>query len=139
MLPGSGHYDSWHDDLGDYRLVAMSLNLSREVYSGGVLRIRHHATGQIVHAVANTGLGDAILFRITPELDHYVTEVEGAVPKTAFAGWFKSQPHFHAWVLEHAAEAQASGVGQSVRLVSPSPAPIACRWSPRLTLQGGGE
>jgi len=114
MLPRSGHYDSWHDDLGDHRLVAMSLNLSPKIYSGGVLRIRQHATGQIVYTVANTGLGDAVLFRLSPELDHHVTEVEGSVPKTAFAGWFKSRPAFHAWVLEHAAATHTSSAGQSV-------------------------
>jgi len=99
MIPHSGHYDSWHDDLGDHRLVAMSLNLSSKVYAGGVLQIRKCATGQIVHAVPNTGLGDAILFRLSRELDHCVTEIDGAAPKTAFAGWFKSQPNFHASIL----------------------------------------
>ena len=34
MIPGGGHYDSWHDDLGEPgspRLLAMSINLSTEV------------------------------------------------------------------------------------------------------------
>ncbi len=100
MVPGGGHCDSWHDDMVDYRLVSLSLNLSSEVYAGGVLQIRDRKLGQIVVGVANTGLGDAILFRLSQHLEHRVTEVVGAVPKTAFAGWFQSQPDFHASLRE---------------------------------------
>jgi hypothetical protein len=28
MLPNAGHYDSWHDDVANHRMIAMSLNLS---------------------------------------------------------------------------------------------------------------
>jgi hypothetical protein len=38
--------------------------------------------------VNNTGFGDAILFRISKDLEHRVTEVVGEVAKTAYAGWF---------------------------------------------------
>src|SRR6267154_2257661 len=37
---GLGHHDSWHDDFGDDRLIGMSVNLSKEMYAGGVLQIR---------------------------------------------------------------------------------------------------
>ena len=94
MLPNAGHYDSWHNDLGDERLITLSVNLSPEPYSGGILQIRHRPSNRIVYEVANTGLGDAILFRISPDLEHRVTEVTGSVPKTAFAGWFRSKPDF---------------------------------------------
>ena len=35
MLPGRGHYDSWHSDVGEDRRVAMSENLSADRYQGG--------------------------------------------------------------------------------------------------------
>ncbi len=94
VVPGCGHHDSWHSDLGDHRLVALSINLSREVYTGGILQIRERQAKQLIHEVANTGFGDAIVFRLAADLQHRLTEVGGRVPKTAFAGWFKSQPSF---------------------------------------------
>ena len=103
MLPGGDHHDSWHGDAADHRIVSMSVNLTPEPFRGGQLRIRQTATGRIVHEVANTGLGDAILFRIAPELDHCVADVEGTVPKTAFAGWFESEPDFGAWIRQRPA------------------------------------
>ena len=90
--PGDGHHDSWHNDIGEGRLVGMSLNLSREVYSGGVLQIRNRESGAIVSEAANTGSGDAVIFRLSRDLQHRITEVEGSASKTAFAGWFRSQP-----------------------------------------------
>jgi hypothetical protein len=44
--------------------------------------------------VANTGPGDALLFRIARHLTHRVTPVDGTADKTAFAGWFRSEPEF---------------------------------------------
>jgi hypothetical protein len=91
--PGDGHHDSWHNDIGEGRLVGMSLNLSREVYSGGVLQIRNRESGALVSEAANTGSGDAVIFRLSRDLQHRITEVEGSASKTAFAGWFRSQPN----------------------------------------------
>lgn len=94
MMPGCGHHDAWHGDVGESRLVALSINLSKEVYAGGVLQIRDRESGEILNEVANTGFGDAIVFKLCPRLEHRVTDVKGTIPKTAFAGWFQSQPDF---------------------------------------------
>jgi hypothetical protein len=72
----------------------MSVNLGRQIYSGGVLQIRESESGRIVHEVANTGFGDAVVFRLSHGLKHRVTDVQGGVPREAFAGWFKSEPEF---------------------------------------------
>jgi 2OG-Fe(II) oxygenase superfamily len=88
------HHDDWHDDLGDNRLVAMSVNLSSHPYEGGLLQIRDRSSALILHEEANTGPGDALIFHLAPELQHRVTRVTGNRPKTAFAGWFKVEPHF---------------------------------------------
>jgi len=46
-----------------------------------------------MHAsIANTGPGDAIVFRIDGALEHMVTPVSGAVSKIAWAGWFAREP-----------------------------------------------
>ena len=100
MIPGHGHYDSWHNDMVEQRMVAMSINLSTEVYSGGVLQICEWPSRRILHEVANIGFGDSIIFRLSHHLKHRVTEVAGTVPKTAFAGWFKSQPDFLSLLTE---------------------------------------
>jgi hypothetical protein len=91
-IPNHGHNDAWHDDIGENRLIGLSINLSREVYSGGVLQIRNRDSGEMVAEVANVGAGDAIVFRLARYLEHRITEVKGAISKTAFAGWFRSQP-----------------------------------------------
>jgi 2OG-Fe(II) oxygenase superfamily len=90
----AGHHDSWHDDLGEDRLVGMSINLSRETYAGGALQLRDRASGEVVSEVPNVGPGDALIFRLSQRFQHRVTRVEGFSAKTAFAGWFRAQPDF---------------------------------------------
>jgi hypothetical protein len=89
-----GHHDDWHHDLVDNRLVAMSVNLSSDGYEGGILQIRDGTSREVLHEEPNTGLGDAVIFRLAPGLEHRVTNVSGDRPKTAFAGWFKSAPDY---------------------------------------------
>jgi hypothetical protein len=94
LSPGSGHHDDWHSDMSEHRMVGISINLSTQVYSGGILQIRDAGSEQILHEAVNTGYGDAIVVRLASYLQHRVTEVEGTHPKTAFAGWFGSQPDY---------------------------------------------
>ena len=94
LEPMSGHYDSWHSDAADNRVVGLRVNLSRESYDGGRREIRRAAAADAEHAVASAGFGSAVLFRISPELRHRVTEVRGTRPRTAYAGWFRTSPDF---------------------------------------------
>jgi len=94
LVPGQGHHDAWHSDLAEDRLVALSINLSTEAYDGGTLQLRDAASGRTIREVPNPGRGDAVLFRLAPQLQHRITEIEGTAHKTAFAGWFKAQPDF---------------------------------------------
>ena len=92
MRSDGGHHDNWHDDIhpAEGRLVGMSINLSQRPFAGGLFQLRERATGNFLREIANTGSGDAILFRISDQLQHRVSKVEGEVPKFAFAGWFCS-------------------------------------------------
>jgi len=90
MVPSLDHYDAWHSDAVKERLVGMSINLGPRPYLGGVFRLREKGCDEILRELPNTVPGDAILFRISPELQHMVSPVEGLEPKTAFAGWFQS-------------------------------------------------
>jgi len=107
MIPSAGHYDSWHTDFGEDRLLALSLNLGKEPYQGGALQIqRNNAAGLPIEA-PNIQFGHAVLFRLSAELKHRVTKVEGDIPKTAFAGWFKSSPDLWSELTELSQLSQA--------------------------------
>jgi hypothetical protein len=94
FVPESGHYDSWHSDVGHTRLIALSINLSRGPYEGGTFQLRPAASSEILRELPNLTPGDGLMFRIDPALRHRVTNVTGSVPKTAFAGWFRRAPSF---------------------------------------------
>lgn len=98
MHPNGEHYDDWHDDWVHNRRVAMSINLTPELYSGGVLQICEWESRKIVTEVHNTGFGDALLFRIAPHLKHRITLVEGSVARTTFVGWFEANPGYRHWI-----------------------------------------
>jgi hypothetical protein len=88
LLADREHFDSWHADLHPDHQVGMSVNLGTESFEGGVFEIRRTDTAEPLAAIANVGLGDAILFSIADDLEHRVTPMRGPVAKTAFAGWF---------------------------------------------------
>lgn len=94
MTPAAAHHDSWHSDVGDHRLIALSVNLSEQPYRGGTLLLREQGRPETEQVLENTTPGDAVLFRIDPALEHAITDVEPGPPKTAWAGWFRSQPSF---------------------------------------------
>jgi hypothetical protein len=104
MIPGADHYDSWHGDCDDGRLVGMSVNLGPRPYRGGVFQFRKSDTDTVIGEMPNTGRGDAILFRISADLEHRITPMEGTEPKTAFAGWFTSGSKDYYTALRRASE-----------------------------------
>jgi hypothetical protein len=103
MVPGTAHHDSWHSDVGEDRLVAMSVNLGREPYQGGVLQIRRADSPGVIAEVHNRAAGDAVLFRIDPAFRHRVGPLHGRVPRTAYAGWFRARPDFRPLLRERLA------------------------------------
>ena len=88
MSPRCGHHDEWHTDFSDGRLVGMSVNLSSEPYLGGRFQLRRRGSTALLADVSNSVLGDALIFRISDDLVHRVTDVEGTQDKMSFAGWF---------------------------------------------------
>lgn len=90
MVADAGHYDNWHDDVVNSNEIGMSLNLSRIPFRGGRFMLRRRDSGQVLARVANTGPGDALIFRISPDLQHRISPLEAGESKTAFAGWFRS-------------------------------------------------
>jgi hypothetical protein len=90
MIAEAGHHDSWHDDRNHPTEVGMSLNLSCNLFRGGLFMLRERDSKRVLARVANTGFGDAILFRISRGLEHRISDLEGPEPKTAYAGWFRT-------------------------------------------------
>ena len=90
--PFSQNFDQWHDDDSQDRLLALTLNLSEAAYKGGNLELRKKHSPEDVQKIFNLNLGDAILFRIGPDMEHRVTGVMGDQAKTAYAGWFCARP-----------------------------------------------
>jgi hypothetical protein len=119
IVPEQGHHDSWHNDIGEERLVAMSINLSREVFEGGVLQIRQRDSEKILSESANTGSGDAVIFRLGTAFEHRISNVQGDASKTAFAGWFKAKPNTVS--SDNNLEERTSGLPFAFRLRSRDP------------------
>jgi 2OG-Fe(II) oxygenase superfamily len=89
LNPATGDRIVWHSDVLNHRMVTFSLNLTTQNYRGGTLQIRYRGSEEILHEVRNTGLGDALLMRVANKLFHRVLPLEGDVPRTALAGWFR--------------------------------------------------
>lgn len=90
MRSDAGHHDGWHTDFVDDRVAAFTLNVSLESYDGGLLQIKRRGAAAPHAEIANQTFGDAILFHISDDLLHRVTEVTGTAPKVAYAGWFSA-------------------------------------------------
>ncbi len=93
-MHGAKHHDKWHNDMASNRLVGMSINLSENVYKDGHLIIRRKNKARTQRVIPNTGFGDALLFRLSFDLEHRVMGVKGNFPKTAYAGWYRTAPNF---------------------------------------------
>jgi hypothetical protein len=86
--PGE-HYYPWHDDVSEDRRVAISINLGCTPYAGGHLQLRDAQTQAMLAEIANLGRHDAMLFRVSPALQHRVTPVTGQAARTVLTGWFR--------------------------------------------------
>jgi hypothetical protein len=108
MKADAGHSDKWHDDTIEGRLIAMSLNLSPRGFEGGLFQMKEAKSNRMLVEIANTGPGDALLFRLSTNLQHRVTDVQPGEPKTAYAGWFNNQKSMKERLRSQTADIPAS-------------------------------
>ena len=101
-LPGCGQFDSWHGDVRDERLYALSINLSKEPFEGGSFQIRSRRTREVFQTVGANRFGDACLFRIDNSLEHKILPLRGTAPRCRYAGWFRAQGSLSEIVLRSA-------------------------------------
>ena len=91
--PSKDYFNQWHTDINsEGRMIALSVNLSTDNFSGGATEIRLSGSRQVIAKIKNPIPGDAIIFLIDESLHHRVGHVESGSAKTALAGWFKSKP-----------------------------------------------
>jgi hypothetical protein len=90
--PNTDQRHDWHDDLEDGRQLGFSLNISTDRFEGGALQLRERNPERITATVYNTVPGDAVIFRLHKNVQHQVHPITGSVPRTVFAGWFRSGP-----------------------------------------------
>jgi len=86
---GDQHID-WHDDVYDFRMVGLNINLSRSPFRGGEFGLRD-GNRQIRREISEWKAGDAFLFEVSPGWQHRVTPVT-AGERTVGVGWFRTQP-----------------------------------------------
>lgn len=106
-LPDSNHQLEWHDDTEQKsRLVGISVNFSPAPIRGGVFQIREKKSKMITGEVGGRDLGDAHIFRISPDFQHRVTATRGKFARISAAGWFVSEPDFMNFIRRERAAAE---------------------------------
>jgi hypothetical protein len=93
-LGGEDHAIEWHSDNSDSRLLAITLCLGTDQYTGGKLQLREADSEHIIREFGQLNAGDAIIFKISPGLKHRLTTVKTGC-RTVGVGWFRSEPDFN--------------------------------------------
>jgi hypothetical protein len=88
---GGGHEIKWHGDNADSRLLAMTLNLGTDRYTGAEFQLRETATEKMLREFGQTEAGDAFIFKIAPELQHRLAPLKTG-KRTVGVGWFRQNP-----------------------------------------------
>jgi hypothetical protein len=81
----------WHTDAEGGRLADLIIDLSAVPHEGGRFEMRDAGTREILNAVDSMAFGDALLIRISPDIEHHYKAVTGSIPKVTFSGWFVPQ------------------------------------------------
>ena len=92
LEPGRWHFVGWHTDFVGTRMLGLTINLSPVPYAGGILEIRECASKRMVARAPNPVTGDALLMRLSPSLEHRVSEVEGNAPWIALRRMVQTEP-----------------------------------------------
>jgi hypothetical protein len=78
----------WHTDAEGGRLADLIIHLSPVQHEGARFEMRDKETREIFNTVDKMEFGDALLIRISPNIEHHYKAVTGSVPKVTFSGWF---------------------------------------------------
>lgn len=79
----------WHDDLSELdRLLAITIDLGSAPYAGGVFELRKVGDPASVRRFHHARPGTALIFALSPALQHRVTRLESGGPRRLYTGWF---------------------------------------------------
>lgn len=82
----------WHDDLNApesaMRRLAITIALDDLAYSGGLFELRRVGSTAPLLAYKHERAGTAVIFEVSPELEHRVRPLTGGGPRLVYAGWF---------------------------------------------------
>lgn len=94
------HEIKWHDDNTDTRLLAMTLGLDTERYTGAEFQMREKEGQKITRELGQIEAGDAIIFKIDPALEHRLAPMKSG-RRTVGVGWFRGEPDFDTFIKTH--------------------------------------
>lgn len=97
---GEGHEIKWHNDASDTRLLAVTIGLGNERYEGSKLQIRKKGAGELLREFGQIEAGDAVFFKIDPELEHRLTILDKG-RRTVGVGWFRREPDFDSFAKSY--------------------------------------
>ena len=86
------HYDGWHRDDIEGRVVGLSLGLQPEPFVGGEFQMSNDRSG-VLTTFPPPAFGEATVFDISPHLTHRVRRVKTDIPRISWAGWFLTKKH----------------------------------------------
>jgi hypothetical protein len=99
-IGGDDHGIAWHSDNSDNRLLAITLCLGTDDYTGGKLQLRKKESENIIREFGQLNAGDAIIFKISAGLQHRLTTVDTG-KRTVGVGWFRSAPDFNTFASSY--------------------------------------
>jgi hypothetical protein len=80
---------AWHDDLDDpRRRLAITINLSEQLYEGGLFELRDKRTHDVLSTHLHLEPGTALIFDVAPDIEHRVLPVTAGGPRCVYTGWF---------------------------------------------------
>lgn len=86
---GATHQLGWHDDREDIRRkLAVTINLGTAPYEGGLFEIRRKITREPLFEHRHTEPGTALIFQVSPDIQHRIHPITAGGPRRIFAGWF---------------------------------------------------
>ena len=83
-------FEDWHMDCSveNGKILGFSLELSPEPYDGGALALKGVSMDAAFQSAKVEQPGDAMLFRLAPNLLHRVLPILGPNKRFAFVGWY---------------------------------------------------
>ena len=79
----------WHDDLDEpRRRLAITINLSAQLYEGGLFELRDKRTHDVLATHLHLEPGTALIFDVARDIEHRVLPVTSGGPRCVYTGWF---------------------------------------------------